>query len=70
MSTLDYHIHTIVSTDADYTPAEIIRMAKENGVKTLAITDHNNVASVAEAAVKRKASALFQALRSTVTLKA
>ena len=50
MSTLDYHIHTIVSTDADYTPAEIIRMAKKNGVKTLAITDHNNVASVAEAA--------------------
>ena len=49
MSTLDYHIHTIVSTDADYTPAEIIRMAKENGVKTLAITDHNHVASVAEA---------------------
>ena len=47
MSTLDYHIHTIVSTDADYTPAEIIRMAKENGVKTLAITDHNHVASVA-----------------------
>ena len=29
MSTLDYHIHTIVSTDADYTPAEIIRMAKK-----------------------------------------
>lgn len=49
MSTLDYHIHTIVSTDADYTPAEIIAMAKENGVKTLAITDHNNVASIAEA---------------------
>lgn len=22
MSTLDYHIHTIVSTDADYTPEE------------------------------------------------
>ena len=37
MSTLDYHIHTIVSTDADYTPEEIIRMAQENGVKTLAI---------------------------------
>ena len=50
MSTLDYHIHTIVSTDADYTPEEIIRMAQENGVKTLAITDHNNVGSVAEAA--------------------
>ena len=49
MSTLDYHMHTIVSTDADYTPQEIILMAKENGVKTLAITDHNNVASVAEA---------------------
>ena len=49
MSTLDYHIHTIVSTDADYTPTEIIAMAKENGVKTLAITDHNNVASIAEA---------------------
>ena len=49
MSTMDYHIHTIVSTDADHTPAEIIAMAKANGVKTLAVTDHNNVASVAEA---------------------
>lgn len=49
MSTMDYHIHTIVSTDADHTPQEIIAMAKNNGVKTLAITDHNSVAGVEKA---------------------
>ena len=37
---IDFHTHTTLS-DGAYTPAELCRMAQENGIATLAITDHN-----------------------------
>lgn len=48
MNQLDLQIQTTAS-DGKHTPAECVRMAKENGVRTIAITDHDTVAGVAEA---------------------
>lgn len=38
-----------MASDGKHTPAECVRMAKENGVHVIAITDHDTVAGVAEA---------------------
>jgi PHP family Zn ribbon phosphoesterase len=39
----DFHIHTVLSPcgDLDMSPDEIIRLAKENGLDIIGITDHN-----------------------------
>ena len=39
---MDLHIHTIYS-DGDKTPKQIIQMAKESGLTTISITDHNMI---------------------------
>ena len=39
---IDLHIHTIFS-DGAYTPKEVIDMAFENGVDTIAISDHDTI---------------------------
>lgn len=44
----DLQIQTTAS-DGKHTPAECVRMAKENGLTTVAITDHDTVAGVEEA---------------------
>lgn len=48
MNTFDLQIQSAAS-DGKHTPAEIVRMAAERGVATIAITDHDTVAGVAEA---------------------
>ena len=48
MKNTDLHIHSIYS-DGDLSPKEIIHKAKRNGVKNLAVTDHNSVKGVEEA---------------------
>lgn len=45
---VDLHIHTIAS-DGTFTPEEVVRRAKEKGLKTLAVTDHDTVDGLAEA---------------------
>ncbi|MGE5704854.1 MAG: PHP domain-containing protein [Clostridia bacterium] len=44
----DLHTHTIAS-DGTCSPEENVRIAKEQGIEILAITDHDTVAGVAEA---------------------
>lgn len=39
---VDLHIHTMHS-DGSYTPAEIVRFAKENELETISITDHDSL---------------------------
>lgn len=39
---IDLHTHTNCS-DGDYAPAELLRLAKKRGIKTIAITDHDTV---------------------------
>ena len=38
----DLHIHTTYS-DGAHTPFEIVRMAKEKGITTISITDHDSI---------------------------
>lgn len=44
----DLHIHTYYS-DSTFSPKEIIKIAKNKGLKALAITDHDNVEGIFEA---------------------
>lgn len=41
MAKIDLHIHSNSSADADFEPAYLIQRAKEQGVKVMAIADHN-----------------------------
>ncbi len=45
---IDFHCHTTAS-DGEYTPTEIVKLAKEQGIHTLAITDHDTVDGLEEA---------------------
>lgn len=42
---MDLHVHTLYS-DGDKTPKQIIEMAKEIGLTTIAITDHDMIAGI------------------------
>ncbi len=46
---LDLHNHTRYSPDSRVSPAELVAVAKRNGLQGIAVTDHNAVAGVAEA---------------------
>ena len=53
MNTFDLQIQSTAS-DGTHTPAEIVAMAKERGVITIALTDHDTVAGVGEAIAAAK----------------
>ncbi len=44
----DLHTHTTAS-DGQYSPAELVRLAKQHSIQVLAVTDHDTIAGVAEA---------------------
>lgn len=46
--TIDLHTHTNQS-DGEHSPRELVRLAKDAGLATIAVTDHDTVAGVAEA---------------------
>ncbi len=48
MSKIDLHSHSKYSPDGELDPEVIVHLAKERGVHTLAITDHNSVRGVSE----------------------
>ena len=43
----DLHVHTS-ATDADYTPSQLIEMARAEGLDFIAITDHNSIEPLSE----------------------
>lgn len=45
---IDLHIHTTIS-DGELSPSEIVNIAKQRGVETIAITDHDTTEGVNEA---------------------
>jgi predicted metal-dependent phosphoesterase TrpH len=47
MSVFDLHIHTTAS-DGTMSPAEIVRYAKEKGLRVIAITDHDTIEGLQE----------------------
>lgn len=49
MNLVDLHTHTTAS-DGRHRPAEVVRMARDAGLAGVAITDHDTVAGIAEAA--------------------
>ncbi|EGL83576.1 PHP domain protein [Caldalkalibacillus thermarum TA2.A1] len=48
MATIDLHTHTTAS-DGTNTPAENVRLAREKGLKAIAITDHDTIGGIEEA---------------------
>ena len=57
MGFADMHIHSIYS-DGSYTPAEIVRTARANGVELISVCDHNEVRGTLEAAALARAAGL------------
>ena len=45
---IDLHTHTTAS-DGDQTPAQLVALAKEKGLRAIAVTDHDTVDGLAEA---------------------
>ncbi|MGX8851591.1 PHP domain-containing protein [Amedibacillus sp. YH-ame10] len=48
MTTFDLHMHSCYSADGEKTPEELILMAKEVGLTTIALSDHNTPAGIDE----------------------
>lgn len=48
MSICDLHTHSTAS-DGQYTPSELVGLAKEQGIEVLALTDHDTVDGIGEA---------------------
>lgn len=46
---VDLHIHSSNSSDGDYTPAALLRMAKEKGLRAISIADHDTVEAYPDA---------------------
>lgn len=46
---MDLHLHSSFSCDADFTPEELVRMAREEGFRAIAIADHDTVGAYPEA---------------------
>lgn len=49
MKNIDLHMHSNISNDGDFSPAELMKMCSKAGIKTAALADHNSVKGVAEA---------------------
>ncbi|MDD8027732.1 MAG: PHP domain-containing protein [Acidobacteriota bacterium] len=46
---VDFHIHTTFSSDGEFTPAQIVEMARANGFIAVSFADHDTVAAYPEA---------------------
>jgi len=42
---VDFHIHSTWSSDGDFTPAELVGMARANGFTAISVSDHDTVAA-------------------------
>ena len=45
---IDLHIHTNASSDGQHPPGEILKMARQKGLRAIAFADHNTVDNVEE----------------------
>jgi len=46
---VDLHIHSSNSSDGDYPPSKLLRMAKQKGLRAISISDHDTVGAYPEA---------------------
>ncbi len=45
---IDLHMHSLHSDDGEYSPEQLVGMAKDSGLKIMAIADHNSVKGIAK----------------------
>jgi len=55
---VDLHVHSAYSSDGQYPPAELIRMAEDIGLAAVALTDHDEVAGLPEFMAAAEASSV------------
>ena len=48
MNYIDLHVHSTAS-DGSFSPSEVVELAKNAGLSTFALTDHDTIDGVAEA---------------------
>lgn len=48
MGLIDLHVHSDAS-DGSFPPAQVVALAKEAGLKAIALTDHDTTAGIPEA---------------------
>ena len=48
MNRFDLHMHSCYSSDGQFTPKELIEIAKDKGLKTIALSDHDCISGVKE----------------------
>lgn len=48
MNNFDLHMHSYYSSDGQYSPSQLIQLAKKTGLKTIALTDHDSIRGVQE----------------------
>ena len=46
---VDLHVHSSNSSDGDFAPSDLLRMAKEKGLRAISIADHDTVEAYPEA---------------------
>ena len=46
---VDLHVHSSNSSDGDFAPSDLLRMAKEKGLRAISIADHDTVGAYPEA---------------------
>ena len=46
---IDLHMHSSFSKDGQHTPSELVKLCSDNGLKVIAISDHNSVLAIEEA---------------------
>lgn len=46
---IDLHMHSLYSDDGEYTPTELVEKCHNNGIRIMAIADHNSVKGIDEA---------------------
>ena len=46
---VDLHIHSSNSSDGDYPPSDLLRMAKQKGMRAISISDHDTVGAYPDA---------------------
>lgn len=55
---LDLHMHSLYSSDGEFTPEELVKGCAEKNIKLMALTDHNTVAGVDRALAAAKAEGI------------
>lgn len=54
MSWLDLHMHSSISGDGEFSPEALMMRCKDAGLKVAALTDHNSVRGIEQAALSAK----------------